>query len=133
MADSMDFELLTPDRRLVQCAVEEVEVPGTEGDFTALPGHMPLITALRPGTLRIRTDGGESREFVLSGGYVEISASSATVLAEQAVGKAEVTRERLDARVSDAQQGAEGKIGVEKDRADKYLNDMLALSRSSGN
>ena len=132
MADSMQFELLAPDRRLAQCEASQVELPGAEGDFTALPDHMPLVSELRPGIVRVCDSRGENSEFVVTGGYVEISANSAIVLAERAVERTRATGEVLMQYVESAERDAEGREGPEKDRADKYLSDMVALEQAIG-
>ena len=132
MASSLQFELLAPDRRLAQCEASQVELPGAEGDFTVLPDHMPLVSSLRPGIVRVRASGDENTEFVVTGGYVEISADSAIVLAEQAVERAHVTKEMLEQFTESAERDAAGREGPEKDLADKYLSDMVALERAIG-
>lgn len=132
MASSLKFELLAPDRRLAQCEAIQVELPGAEGDFTVLPDHMPLVSSLRPGIVRVRDSRDENSEFVVTGGYVEVSADAAIVLAEQAVERAHVTREMLERFIELAARDAEGREGPEKDLADKYLSDMAALERAIG-
>ena len=132
MANSLQFEILAPNRRLARCEASQVELPGAEGDFTALPDHMPLVSALRPGIVRVRESRDETSEFVVTGGYVEISAESATVLAEFAVERTHATKEMLAQHVESAERDAEDRDGPEKDQADKYLSDMVALARAIG-
>ena len=96
MADTMQFDLVSPERKLASFQASEVLIPGSEGDMTAMPDHMPVITTLRPGIVRAKGPDGE-QEFVVSGGFAEITATSLSVLAEQAVSRADVTAEFMDA------------------------------------
>jgi len=131
MAEMMDFRLLAPDREVMACAASEIEIPGTEGDFTALPGHMPFITALRPGIVRVQA-GSESREFVLSGGFVEVSAKSVTILAEQALARDGVTQVTIDGFLDSARNDAAGRTGADRDLADRNINGIVVLARELG-
>ena len=95
MAETMQFDLVSPERKLASFAASEVQIPGSEGDMTAMPLHMPVITTLRPGIVRAKGPQGE-QEFVVSGGFAEITATSLSVLAERAMARSEVTAEFLD-------------------------------------
>jgi F-type H+-transporting ATPase subunit epsilon len=126
MADTIQFDLVSPERKLASLEATEIEIPGAEGDFTAMPEHAPFLTTLRPGVLKVKA-GLEVTEYVVTGGFVEVSGTSASVLAELAVPKGEVTREALDAMIAEAAEAAEGTQGSEKDMADKRLADTKAL------
>jgi F-type H+-transporting ATPase subunit epsilon len=78
------FDLVSPERLLLSGEVEQVDVPGSEGDFGVLAGHAPMVASLRPGVLTIKRDGGVTKIVVL-GGFAEVSASGLTVLADNAV------------------------------------------------
>ncbi len=95
MADTMQFDLVSPERKLASFEATEVLIPGSEGDMTAMPEHMPVITTLRPGIVRAKGAEGE-QEFIVSGGFAEVTATSLSVLAERALPRAEVTAEFLD-------------------------------------
>ena len=71
MAQTMQFDLVSPERRLASGQVTAVQIPGVEGDLTAMPGHMPMITTLRPGVLRVSSEEGD-KDYVVTGGFVEI-------------------------------------------------------------
>src|SRR5271169_4966208 len=75
------FELASPARLVFSGEVEQVDVPGAEGDFGVLAGHAPLIAALRPGILTIHESSGAKRLFVRDG-FAEVNSSGLTVLAE---------------------------------------------------
>ena len=81
MAETMQFDLVSPERRLASLQVREVLVPGADGDMTAMPDHAPVITTLRPGVLRVCGPDGTA-EYVVSGGFAEITGSGISVLAE---------------------------------------------------
>ena len=84
MADKLHFNLVSPERELMSAEVDQVDIPGTEGWIGVLPNHSPLMTALAPGMVRIRTGSDEQRIFV-RGGFAEISPAGLTVLAEEAM------------------------------------------------
>ena len=130
MADTIQFDLVSPERSLASLAVKAVQIPGTEGDMTAMPDHAPLITTLRPGILTVEAPG-ETTEYVVFGGFAEIGANGISVLAEKAVPKGEMTRADLDAMVDEARAAVEAAKGSEEahtlvDDAVKLLADMEA-------
>ena len=86
MSDLMQFDLVSPEAALISIEASSVEIPGAEGDFTAMPQHASLITSLRPGLLKVNSNDG-TKEYIVTGGFVEINASSTSVLAEQAFEK----------------------------------------------
>ncbi len=94
MADKMQFDLVSPERKLASLEVDSVMIPGAEGDMVAMPNHAPVLTTLRPGYISA-TNGTEVTEYLVTGGFAEVSATGATVLAEQAIPKSEVTKEVL--------------------------------------
>jgi F-type H+-transporting ATPase subunit epsilon len=78
------FELVSPSRLVFSGEVEQVDVPGAEGDFGVLPGHAPFISMLRPGILTIR-NGNDAKRYFVRGGFAEVNPDGLTVLAETAV------------------------------------------------
>ena len=77
------FSLVAPERELFAGEVDQVDAPGTEGDFGVLAGHAPFMTTLRPGELVVR-DGAIRRIFTLQGGFADVTPESFTLLAEHA-------------------------------------------------
>ena len=136
MADTMQFDLVSPERRLASMSVQAVQIPGTEGDLTAMPGHMPLIITLRPGILTVTTDDSD-QEFVVTGGFAEVG-EGLTVLAENALPRADVTQENYDAMIKEAEnfygQAQENFVSEPGpvDEAAKMLSDMVALGDQIG-
>ena len=136
MADTMQFDLVSPERRLASKAVTSVQIPGTEGDLTAMPGHMPLITTLRPGILNVVSEG-EEEAYVVTGGFAEVG-TGLTVLAERAVLRSKMTQEDFDAMMEEAQNfytKAQENFVSEPgpvDEATKMLSDMVAMGEEIG-
>lgn len=127
MADTMQFDLVSPERKLASFAASEVQIPGAEGDMTAMPDHMPLITTLRPGIVRAKGPDGE-QEFVVSGGFAEITATSLSVLAERAMVRAEVTPEFLEELKREAEAAHAAAPDGHTDQTAKMLADLAHLA-----
>lgn len=134
---NLQFDLVSPERRLASVEASEVQIPGADGDMTAMADHAPTITTLRPGVLTV-VHGGGSDQYVVSGGFAEITAGSVSVLAEQALPKAEVTQEVYDQMVEDAkaaygraQETFKNEPGPLDDAA-KLLSDMVAMGGHIG-
>lgn len=131
MAGTLQFELVSPERRLAALAATEVQIPGADGDLTAMQGHAPTITTLRPGVLRaVGADG--ARAYAVTGGFAEITASGVSVLAERAVPVAEAGPV-IDTLLAEARAAAAAAAPDARDAADKLVADMLALRAAVGN
>jgi len=102
MADLIEFELVSPERLLISRAVEMVVVPGSEGDFGALPGHAPLISEIRPGVIVVFEAGKVQERIFVAGGFAEVTNERCTVLAQQAVPLAEIDRLAADSELKNA-------------------------------
>ena len=136
MADTMQFDLVSPERRVASLAVTSVQIPGADGDMTTMPGHAPLITTLRPGILRVESTGG-TQEYVVTGGFAEIG-ENLSVLAERALPRQEMTQEMFDAIVEEARAALNNakEVFVNEpgpvDDAAKLLSDMVAMGGDIG-
>ena len=129
MAGNLQFDLVSPERRLASVQASEVQIPGADGDLTAMEGHAPTITTLRAGILRAHgADGVKS--YVVTGGFAEITATGVSVLAERAVPLEEVTPAILDAMIADASEATA--VALDKDAADKAMADLLAMRAAAG-
>jgi len=129
MAGTVQFDLVSPERRLASLSASEVQIPGADGDLTAMEGHAPTITTLRPGILKaMGTDGVKS--YVVTGGFAEISATGVSVLAERAILLEEATSAILDAMMADGAEAAA--IMADKDAADKMMADLQAMKTAAG-
>ena len=129
MAGTVQFDLVSPERRLASIVATEVQIPGAEGDMTAMEGHAPVITTLRAGVLKaIGAEG--TRSYVVTGGFAEITGMGISVLAEQAVALEDVTPAMVDQMMADATVAAA--INPDRDAADKALADLVALKTMLG-
>jgi len=129
MAGTLQFDLVSPERRLASVAATEVQIPGADGDLTAMEGHAPTITTLRPGIVKAIGPGG-AKSYVVTGGFAEISATSVSVLAERAIPLEEVTTALMDSLVQEAREAAAA--STDKDLGDKLVSDMLAMRSAAG-
>ena len=84
MAEKLHFSLVSPERELFSGAVDQVDAPGSEGDFGVLAGHAPFMTALKEGRVHVRNDGSD-RIYDVKGGFADVTPEGLTILAEQAV------------------------------------------------
>jgi F-type H+-transporting ATPase subunit epsilon len=119
MADTpFTFRLVTPQRLLVEAPIVSLQVPGSEGYLGILAHHAPLITPLRPGRLDVRDVSGQAWSYAVSGGFLEVSANRATVLADTAERLDEIDRARAEAALKRAESRLhDGTQGVDRDRA----------------
>ncbi|MCY3671350.1 MAG: F0F1 ATP synthase subunit epsilon [Alphaproteobacteria bacterium] len=107
MADGkVSFELVTPERLLLSQEADMVVVPGGAGDFGVLPRHAPLISTVRPGTIRLHDGGGDPAEIFVAGGFAEVTPERCTVLAEEAVPLAELDRAEVERELREAREDA---------------------------
>src|SRR5215210_4784546 len=97
------FELVAPERVLFSGNVDAVLLPGTEGEMTVLPGHAPVMTALKTGFLVITNHKGDGERVLVRGGFADISARGVTVLAERALPVEDLTPEMIDREILQAE------------------------------
>lgn len=133
MADAITFELVSPEKKLASAEAKMVVIPGMEGDLGAMPDHAPFLTTLRPGVVKVETTSGGVDEYVVTGGFAEISENSASVLAEEAMERAKLTREFLDAKIAEAEEALAGSKGTDRyTAAAQRLNDFRGLAQVLG-
>lgn len=120
MAGTFRFELVSPERVLMAVNADQVVVPGTDGDFTVLSGHVPVISTLRPGVLDVTVGGTRKRLFVKSG-FVEVDPSRLTVLAEKAYDVDELSA----ATLAEELRTAEAELASAKDDTAKRMANTL--------
>ncbi|MEM1237649.1 MAG: F0F1 ATP synthase subunit epsilon [Pseudomonadota bacterium] len=123
---AFQFDLVSPERRLASFEATEVQIPGADGDMTAMPDHSPVITTLRPGILRaIGAEG--TKEFAVTGGFAEVTPAGASVLAEKAVPVSAESRAEIEAVLAEARDTHKEAEGEHKDHAEKIIADIEAL------
>ncbi|MCV6584708.1 MAG: F0F1 ATP synthase subunit epsilon [Marinibacterium sp.] len=126
MAETMQFDLVSPERSLASFAADAVQIPGAEGNLTAMPGHLPVIVSLRPGVVRAQS-GAEAKDFYVTSGFVEITATSVSVIAERAHEGETVTKDDLKHVIEEARADAETAPAERKAVAEKFLADLVHL------
>ena len=103
MPERVQFELVTPERLLLSEMVEMVVVPGTEGNFGVLPGHAPLISSIRPGTIDVYEGQTITRRIFVVSGIAEVTPERCTVLADEALSPDELDRGSIEAELQTVQ------------------------------
>ena len=132
MAEKIQFELVSPAKLLVSSAVDMVVVPGTEGDFGALPRHSPVISTVRPGVIDIHDAGKISDRIFVAGGFAEVNEERITVLAEEAIPVAELTAALAEERLKAAKEAvADARTEAEKAAAEKKLVIAVAMQAAA--
>jgi F-type H+-transporting ATPase subunit epsilon len=117
MADTFKLEIVTPEKKVVDTAAEEVQIPGKNGYLGILPGHAPLITELAVGEIIYRENSGEIR-LAVAWGFAEVLPDKVTILAESAERPSEIDVERARKAKERAEQRlASGDTTVDVDRA----------------
>jgi F-type H+-transporting ATPase subunit epsilon len=126
---SFHFELVSPEKLLFSGEVEQVDVPGAEGDFGVLAQHAPMVTTLRPGILTVHGAGGEQKIVVL-GGFAEVSADGLTVLAEVAEALENVDRSTITDRIGELESRiAKTEAGSDLDKLITRLDHFKEVDR----
>ena len=123
MAETLQFELVSPERLLASEQVAMVVVPGSEGDFGVLPRHAPLIATVRPGAISVYETRAEvSRRIFVAGGFAEVVGDRCTVLVEEAIPVEELDRAAVEQALREAQEDAsDAKNDQERADANKRI------------
>jgi len=123
------FDLVSPEKLLFSGDVEQVDMPGAEGDFGVLAGHAPFVSSLRPGILTVHAASGEQKIVVL-GGFAEVSADGLTVLAEVAEKVADIDRAMIATKIGELEQRIEKtEPGSELDKLITRLDHFKTVDR----
>ena len=121
------FDLVSPERLVFSGEVEQVDVPGAEGDFGVLAGHAPMVAMLKPGILSIFQSGTPER-IVVGGGFAEVNPESLTVLAELAVPVDQFDRAQLAEQIKDTEEDCNDATDpAVRDKAQQRLEQLRAL------
>lgn len=128
MAGTFEFELVSPEKLLISRQVEMVVVPGGDGTFGVLRGHVPLISNVRPGVIEVydRRPVASERLFV-AGGFAEVTGERCTVLVESVTSVGDLDRDQLDREVADLSEDlADAKADADR----KEIEGKLAVARA---
>jgi F-type H+-transporting ATPase subunit epsilon len=120
------FDLVSPEKLAFSGEVDQVDVPGVEGDFGVLAGHAPVVAAVRPGILTV-TSGGSKQKIIVLGGLAEVSEKGLTVLADVATSIDELDHATFAATIDEMQQKLSEKEGSEFDREIARLDHFKSI------
>ena len=123
---ALHFEFVSPERVLFSGDVDQVDLPGAEGDMGILAGHAPLVTALRPGIVTI-FNGGAREPVVVVGGFAEVSPAGLTILADRAVPREDYDTAVLAEEIKDTEEDVADADEAERDRLARRLDQLKSL------
>ncbi|CAN0248428.1 unnamed protein product [Chrysoparadoxa australica] len=103
MADKLHFDLVSPEKRVFEGDVDQVVVPGVEGEFGVLAGHAPFMSTVRSGAIAIHAGGEVTRTFI-RGGFAEVTSEGLTILAEEAIDLADVDAAEVNKQLTEARE-----------------------------
>jgi F-type H+-transporting ATPase subunit epsilon len=124
----LHFDLVSPECQLISAEVEQVDVPGSEGDFGVLAGHAPVVTTLKPGVVTVKRQGAGDERIFVRGGFAEVNLEGLTILAEEAMPLAELDAAAIDQEVKDAEEDvADAKDDATRQKAQETLDRLREL------
>ena len=127
----LHFELVSPARLLFSGTVDQVVIPGTEGEMTILAGHAPLLSTLKPGVVTVYKDGGGTDRVFVKGGMVEVNPQGLTLLAEVAIPMAELDGAAITRQIRNAEEDvADAKDDEIRRKANENLEHLKAIQAS---
>src|SRR6201992_1213433 len=126
MMATFHFDLVSPEKLAFSGDVDQVDIPGAEGDFGVLAGHAPVVAAIRPGILTI-ISGGSKQKIIVLGGLAEVSEKALTVLADVATSIDELDKAQFAETISDMEAKLAEKEGSELDKAIERLDHFKSI------
>jgi F-type H+-transporting ATPase subunit epsilon len=120
------FDLVSPEKLAFSGEVDQVDIPGVEGDFGVLAGHAPVVAAIRPGILTVIT-GGSHEKIIVLGGLAEVSDKGLTVLADVATSLDEIDKAAFADKIAGMEAKLAEKEGSELDRALERLDHFKSI------
>jgi F-type H+-transporting ATPase subunit epsilon len=121
------FDLVSPEKIAFSGEVDQVDVPGAEGDFGVLAGHAPFVATLRPGIMTV-TSSGKQEQIIVLGGLAEVSAKGLTVLADVATSVEDLDRAAFAKTIGQMEQDIAQLVqGSELDKAIARLDNFKAI------
>ncbi len=125
---TIEFELVSPEHKLVEEPVTLVVIPGEEGEFGVGPGHTSLVASLRPGVVALYTDGAEEpRRIFVASGFADVTGELCTILAEEAVNVNDLDKEKLEQSIRDLNED----LGLVEEKADRMrVERQLVLTKA---
>jgi F-type H+-transporting ATPase subunit epsilon len=124
---SLHFEFVSPESVLFSGDVDQVDLPGAEGDMGILAEHAPMVTTLRPGIVTVFR-GGAHEPIVITGGFAEVGPAGLTILADRAVARADFDHEMLATEIKNAEEDvADATDQAARDKFVRHLDQLKAL------
>ena len=120
------FDLVSPEKLAFSGEVDQVDIPGAEGDFGVLAGHAPVVAAVRPGILTVMA-GGIKQKIIVLGGLVEVSEKGLTLLADVATSIEELDRQAFSSQIAEMEAKLAEKEGSALDRAIERLDHFKSI------
>ncbi len=133
MAEPFQFELVSPEALLLSEEASEVVVPGSEGYFTVMANHAPLMSTLKPGVVEVKLASGDSKQIFVRGGFADVSPSGFTLLAEYSVPLEDLDMAELDQEIQNAQEDVNDADSDEKRAKAELLLGQLETCRDAIN
>ena len=124
---TFQLELVSPEKLLLSRPVEMVVIPAAEGEMGVLPGHAPMIVALRGGTIRVTEGGRETDRLFVAGGFAEVTPERVTVLADEATPVAELSKAEADRRIASAEAAYTAAAMDTPEKRDAAMATLLAM------
>ena len=122
------FDLVSPEKLAFSGEVDQVDIPGVEGDFGVLAGHAPVVAAIRPGILTVFS-GGTHQKVIVLGGLAEVSEKGLTVLADMATSIEELDRAKLADTIAEMEENLKEHEGSELDQALERLDHFKSVQQ----
>jgi F-type H+-transporting ATPase subunit epsilon len=123
---TFDLELVSPEKLLLSRPVEMAIIPAAEGDMGILPGHSPMIVALKGGVIEVRGGGSATERLFVAGGFAEITPTRVTVLADEATPVAQISRAEATNRVREAEAEYQARANDAPEVREKAMDRLLA-------
>jgi F-type H+-transporting ATPase subunit epsilon len=136
MAESFAFELVSPEKLVLSEQAMQVVVPGTEGYFTVMANHAPVIAMIKPGVVEVTLESGDLRRLLVRGGFADVSPNGLTLLTESVSDLADFDAEELEQQITNAREDInDAKTDEKRDKAQLLLGQLedakAAISQSN--
>ena len=124
---TFQLELVSPEKLLLSRQVDMVIIPAAEGEMGVLPGHAPMIVALRGGAIRVTENGQVTESLFVAGGFAEVTPERVTVLADEATPLSEISRANAEARVAEAEAEYHAAAMASPEKRDAAMARLLSM------
>lgn len=127
--DKFKLEFVTPEKSLLSSEVEQVIIPGSEGEFTILADHSPMISSLKPGLISIYEESSsEAVIYFVTDGFIDMASNNLTILAQSVIEKSEITSDKLDEIIESFQKEVDSTENLErKNRFNLKIDNVRAV------